>query len=194
MTQIHPPVTYGATAGAWSRSISGIVAAGGGVLAGATFSTAHGLSDDCHVTIAGVTGVTALNATWTVRVVDSVTVDLVDTGAISGSPGGSITATLATVDISGEAHPDPTVCVCVEALASGKSAVIAIEDSVDSFSNSVPRYLFNLEGPITAAVTLKKSRRDNPMNRFGTASALLRARVLSVDSAAGLQFSAWIED
>lgn len=196
ITKIHNSITYGATAGAWARSISGIVAAGSGALARATFTAAHGLPNGQQITIAGVTGVTDLNATWEVSVVSSTVVDLVGTGAISGSPAGTITASLPALDISGETHPDPTVCVRIEGLAADKEAVIAVEDTVNDFTASVPRYIVNARGALASGVyqEFKFPARAHPFNRFGVTSAKMRVNVLQVDSAAGLVVSAWVEN
>jgi hypothetical protein len=194
MTRIHLPVTYGATTGAWTgKSISGIVAAGSGALARATFAAAHGLVTGELVTIAGATGVTALNDTWEVTVVSSTVVDLKGTGALSGAVAGTITASLPAIDISGIDDPDPTVCICVEGLAAGKGALIAIEDTVNDFTASIPRYVVNVDGGIVSRQDFKFAKRSNPYNRFGVTDAKLRVNVLQVDSAAALKVSAWIE-
>ena len=81
----------------------------------------------------------------------------------------------------------------IESMTDAKGVVIGVEDSVDAFSASVARYTFSVKGPIAQPTELTISAKDFQMNRLGVASAVLRARVVAIDSAATVKFSVFVD-
>lgn len=187
-------VTY-AAAGLWSATVSTVTLAGGGADVVITTSAAHNLSTGNNITVSGSTGVTGLNATWVITVLTSTTFSLNNSSALTGTPGGSPAVALPALDISGITHPDPTLVIQVDSLTATKAVTVAVEDSVDAFSNAVARYTFQVKGEVKpeAPVQMKFPARDWPMHRFGTASAVMRVRVLAIDGSASAKISAFVE-
>src|SRR5881398_3419734 len=64
-------------------------------------STAHGLITGNTVAVSGTTGVTGLNANWTVNVINANTFELVGSSALTGTPAGTPVIGLVDIDISG---------------------------------------------------------------------------------------------
>jgi hypothetical protein len=180
-------------AGLWAPTVSSVTLAGGGADVLITTSAAHGLSSGTSVVVAGTTGVTGLNATWTVTVASATTFRLNNSSALTGTPSGSPTVALANLDISGVTGANPVLRVVVESMTDAKGVVIGVEDSVDAFSGTVARYTFSVKGPIAQPTELTISGKDFPMNRMGVASAVLRARVVAIDSAATVKFSVFVD-
>jgi hypothetical protein len=90
----------------------------------------------------------------------------------------------AGVDISGIAG-DWTITVEVFNLSAGSVAVLSFEDSVDSFSNHLEGPDFCLQGPIqttsAGAKVMSVKKSQFPSLRFGTPSATLRLRLISLN-------------
>jgi len=110
---------------------------------------------------------------------------------------GNITAAGAQateVDISG-IDGDWTIKLQVESLTEAKKIILAFEDTVDDFSNSVIGPTVNTVGEIskTADKVWSWTYRNWPSLRFGTASAELRLNCLSIDAATTAHVRAWIE-
>lgn len=185
-------ITLGA-AGLWAPTVSAVTLPGSGADAVITTAAAHGLSSGNSVVIAGTTGVTGLNATWEVKVLTSTTFSLNNSGALTGTPAGTATAALASLSISGVTSYNPVIRLVIESLTDAKGVVIGVEDSVDAFSTSVARYTFSAKGPIAQPTELTISAKDFPLNRLGTASALLRARVVAIDASASVKFSLHVD-
>jgi hypothetical protein len=87
------------------------------------------------------------------------------------------------LDISG-LNGDYTLEITVQALsaASGNSkARIALEDTVNAFTNAVPVVEVNVQGPLTVPVTHLFKSDEVPSLRIGTASAKLRLNVYTLE-------------
>jgi hypothetical protein len=146
-------------------TISSIAAANGTVGAIVTTATAHGLADNQPVTIASVTTATGLNATWPVRVITATTFELVGSAAVAGTPGGTPTYTIPTLDIA-TASLGPNLMI-----QSSGDGLLEIQDSVDAFSNLVRRKVLVLKGEQN---TMLNWADFADLHRFGVSSARLR--------------------
>lgn len=151
-------------------SISTVALPGGGANVRVTFSAAHGLNTGQPVALSGTTGVTGLNATWTVQVISSTIVDLVGTAALTGTPAGTPVAAIPGLSI---ASTDLIGKVTIYAKGDG---ILALEDSVNAFSAVVQRW----SGTINNEAQMVISPGEwGSFERFGEASAVLRARCIA---------------
>jgi hypothetical protein len=119
------------------------------------------------------------------------TITDITTGLQTVSAAGAVTGTL---DISGMSG-DFTVKVRVAALGAGKTAVIALEDTVNAFTAAVQQAVVQVRGEIKpeAEKVFSFHKRDLPNFRLGTASAACRLNVLSCTATPGLKVHAWLE-
>ena len=105
-----------------------------------------------------------------------------------------------TYGFSSSTPPNELIKVCVYGLSEGDTAVIQIDDSVDSFSAFVTHRSWTIEGPVGATsnqgdtesgegaasaffvnpVYFSVSWRDVPAIRWGVSSAALRVNVSSL--------------
>lgn len=191
------PIALGVTfaaAGLFAATVTGVALPGSGAPVKVTCSGGHRLSTGNQVVVSGTTGVTGLNATWRVTVLNSTEFTLDGSEALTGTPGGSPAIALAATDISDVAHSQPVLMVRCEGLTAGKKCVIAIEDTINDFSASIVRHTISFQGgDANDGQQLKSiSARDFPMHRFGVASAKARIRCLDIDSATAVKVSAWV--
>lgn len=119
------------------------------------------------------------------------TITDITTGVQTVTAAGAVTGTL---DISGLSG-DFTVKIRVTALSAGKTAVIALEDSVDEFTNAVQQAVVQVSGEVKpeAEKVFSFKKADLPALRLGTTSAECRINVLSVTATPGLKVHAWLE-
>lgn len=170
-------------AGLWGPTVSGIVQPEAGKSYVVTTAAAHGLTTGQVVAIAGVTGATGLNASWPVRVLTPTTFELVGTGAISGAAAGAITAALPDIDISPFASE---WYIRIQGIGNG---VVSLEDTVNNWGAAQPRFLFNFRSNSEGDVKIISWRDWKGGDRFGTASAKMRLRVISVPAGETIKLS-----
>ena len=115
----------------------------------------------------------------------------ITTGVQTITSAGAVTGSL---DISGLSG-DFTVKVRVTALTAAKTAVIALEDTVDAYTGKIQNAVVQVKGPIVpeAEKVFSFPGRELPALRLGTTSAACRINVLSVTGTPGLKLHAWIE-
>jgi hypothetical protein len=115
----------------------------------------------------------------------------ITTGVQTVSSAGAVTGTLDVSGLSG----DFTLKVEVTELSAAKTAVIALEDTVNNFSAAVAQAVCQVKGPIVASAPKVFSWRsyDLPAFRIGVTSAVVRANVLLCTATPGLKMRAWIE-
>lgn len=136
-------------------------------------STAHGLTSGQNVTVSGTTGVTGLNATWLIRVIDANTYELMGSGALTGTPAGTAAVALPDLDISsitGEWSMRVTVY---------GTGLVSLEDTVNAFSATERRFLINAQAADEGQTFLFSWHDWKGGHRFGTASAKMRLRLVS---------------
>lgn len=166
-------VTFAAP-GLYSAPSPSVTLPGGGANVKIT-STAHGLTSGNMVTVSGTTGVTGLNANWQVLVIDADHFDLVGSSALTGSPAGTCAVSLVNLDISG---PDFTKEWYVRVKVFG-TGVLALEDTVDAFTNTQPRFFINGKASDDGQEFLVSWRDWVGWNRFGVANAKMRLRLMT---------------
>lgn len=159
-----------------------------------TTTTAHGLLTGDFVQVAGVTTDTSVNGNVAVSAVGSPTTFSIATAGIGTAGGLSASSASFAYPISSFTG-DWTLRLRLESLTAAKNVEIAFEDSVDGIT-WITRFAKNVKGAVgTGAmldlITLRKY--DYPSFRFGTANAVIRVNVMSIDSAATAVVSAWFE-
>lgn len=187
-------IGYTAT-GIWSGTVSSVALAGGGTRVEFTMSAAHLLPTGAQVTVSGSTGVTGLNATWYIIATTTTKFELVGSESLTGTPGGSPVVVLPSLDISGLSSANPTLFIRCDSLTSGKKVTVAVEDTVDAFSNTIKRYVASFSGEVQAGndVTVSFPMADIPQHRVGTGSAKMRVTVIDITAATTAKVSAWVQ-
>jgi hypothetical protein len=119
------------------------------------------------------------------------TITDITTGVQTVTAAGAVTGTL---DISGLSG-DFTVKIRVTELSAEKTAVIALEDSVNAFTAAVQQAVVQVRGAVKpeAEKVFSFKKADLPAFRLGTASGVCRINVLSVTATPGLKVHAWLE-
>jgi hypothetical protein len=163
-----------ASAGLYAAPSPTAALPGGGANVRVT-STAHGLTSGNAVTVSGTTGVSGLNADWPVRVIDANTFDLVGSSALTGTQGGTMAVSLVVLDIS---PADFNKEWYLRGVVYGTGEV-AFEDTVDNFTASEKRFRVNARNSAEGQAFCFSWRDWEGSDRFGTASAKLRIRLLS---------------
>lgn len=98
------------------------------------------------------------------------------------------------VDISG-LPATASVNLKVDLLTAAKGAVLYIQDSVDNFGSDIRTlFVWNVLGAHQAIAPIERNvkKYEIPSARFGVSSAKMRVGVLSIDSAASMDYEAWI--
>ena len=117
---------------------------------------------------------------------------------------GTLTAAAAQTGVAISALPAPslseyTICCQITNLSAASGvpqAVIAVEDSVDAFTNKVTRALFEFSGTIGGSGVIVKRRitPEAPAIRIGTTSATVRANLMELNGTTPtVTFAVWIE-
>lgn len=117
----------------------------------------------------------------------------ITTGAQAVTAAGAVTGSLDTSGLTG----DYTIKLRISALAAGKRAVVAVQDTANAtaFSEAITVAVKQAVGSITADNELNFSWRsyELPLARYGAANTKLRINVLAVDGSPGLTLHAWLE-
>lgn len=150
-------------------AISAINLPGSGANARVTFASAHGLVPGQPIALTGSSGVSGLNATWPVNIVNATVVELAGSAALTGTPAGSPAAAIPALSIAASSLVNLTIRTTGD-------GVLQIEDSVNDFSASVIRWV----RPMVGEQVLELQPADfATFHRFGTASAKLRVRCIA---------------
>jgi hypothetical protein len=116
----------------------------------------------------------------------------ITTGIQSPTTTGAVTGSLDTSALTG----DFEICLDVLAIAAGKHARVAIEDtaSATAFSDATTVQVWDFYGATAPPAQVSQSVRSYLVTatRFGVANAKLRANVQLLDSGANLQLHAWL--
>jgi hypothetical protein len=160
-----------------------------------TTTSAHGLAVGDRVQVSGITTNTGADGNFPVTVVGSAT-----TFTLGGSTGNGVAGVSASSIVS-EAVPisavtgDWTLRMRIEGMLAGLSAEVAIEDSVDGIT-WITRVTRNVKGAVLSGAMLdvmEVRKYDFPSIRFGTANAVIRVNVLSLDATNTVTVTAWFE-
>ncbi len=182
-----------AAAGLWAPTVTSIALQESDLPVRVNCTGGHKLSTGNRVVISGSSGVTGLNAAWTITVVTATQFTLDGSGALTGTPAGSPVVALEALDISGVDATNPVIFVRCEGLTEDKQVILGLEDTVNNFSASVARYTLSFQGAEGGSeITKSIAARDFPMHRFGTTDAKLRLRCLAIDGSAAAKVSAWV--
>jgi hypothetical protein len=116
----------------------------------------------------------------------------ITTGFQTVSATGAVTGTLDTSALSG----DSSIKLCVNGLAAGQTAQVAIEDTASAtpFNDAHQVAVFHVQGQVQsqAEAWFAKRQYEIPATRFGAANTKLRANVLAL-SGGNLSLRALIE-
>lgn len=90
---------------------------------------------------------------------------------------------------------DWQIVLLVHSLTAAKKARLVLADSVDAFTGEKAGIVVHLQGEIKTAApqrfTFKKC--DFPELRIGTASAVVRWELISLDTSGSIKFESWLE-
>jgi hypothetical protein len=118
----------------------------------------------------------------------------ITTGVQSPTSAGAITGSLDTSALTGKW----SLKIRIAALAAGKTAIIAIEDTAHAtpFSEAIAQAVIQVKGTITEGKSEKNfviHDYELPGVRFGATNNKLRANLLAVTATPGLKVQVWLE-
>jgi hypothetical protein len=161
-----------------------------------TTTSAHGLAVGDYVQVSGITVNTGANGNFQVTVVGSATTFTLGGSTGNGAAGVSASSIVSQALPISSVTGDWTIRARIESLTAAKNVEIAIEDSVDGIT-WITRLTKNIKGAVLTGAyldILEVRKYDLPSMRFGTANAVMRVNVLSIDAGGTAVVTAWFEN
>jgi hypothetical protein len=166
-----------------------------------TCTAAHKLIDGDQVQIINVGGTTTVNTTGFAKVTGQSTTtfalysDAALTTGVTGTGSYTSGGTVSIVSDISAITGDFTIRLVVSSLTAAKNVVLAIQDSVDGYANSVTLGAVNVSGAITANTPQTFTWRSYqlPSLRINTSNGRLRLSVQSIDGSASVTAALYLE-